>query len=65
MKKSKSVRTDRFSSDLTYSCVCVCDFILSLSQGKLVGVFQKDSFTGEFVEAWKSTMASMKMHQVS
>ena len=30
-----------------------------------MGVFQKDSFTGEFVEAWKSTMASMKMNQVS
>lgn len=29
-----------------------------------MGVFQKDSFTGEFVDAWKSTMASLKMNQV-
>ena len=30
-----------------------------------MGVFQKDSFTGEFVDAWKSTMASLKMNQVN
>lgn len=34
-------------------------------QGKNVGVFQKDAFTGEFVDAWKSTMASVKIAQVS
>jgi len=28
-------------------------------------VFQKDVFTGEFVDTWKSTMASVKIAQVS
>lgn len=28
-------------------------------------MFQRDAFTGEFVDAWKSTMASVKIAQVS
>ena len=38
--------------------------IYSLSQGKRIGVFAKDDFTGEFVEGWKTALESSKFEQV-
>lgn len=38
--------------------------VYSLSQGKRIGVFSKDDFTGEFVEGWKTALESSKFEQV-
>ena len=35
-----------------------------LWQGKVVGVFMKDSFTGDFVEGWKGVLGGVKVTQV-
>ena len=51
---------------LCMSCASVFFFhCLSHSQGKVVGVFRKDEFTGDFVDGWKATLSEISMTQVS
>ena len=33
-------------------------------QGRTVGIFAKDSFTGELVEGWKSVLSESSLEQV-
>ena len=42
-------------------CMCVCVCI----QGKVVGVFKKDEFSGDFADGWKTTLNDSHMTQVS
>ena len=58
MKQSKSVSCDVVEVLLYVVCCCGC------LQGKRVGVFVKDAFTGNFVDGWNEMLGSMKMSQV-
>ena len=42
---------------------CVCDHFPSV-QGKVVGVFKKNEFSGDFVDGWKTTLDDSHMTQV-
>ena len=41
----------------------VCDHFPSV-QGKVVGVFKKNEFSGDFVDGWKTTLDDSHMTQV-
>ena len=38
---------------------------MNFVQGRTVGIFAKDSFTGELVEGWKSVLSESSLEQVS
>ena len=49
---------------LIFHVIMIVNIILTL-QGKKVGTFSKDSFSGEFVDEWKNALDQSKLKQVS
>ena len=49
---------------LILHAIMMVNIILAI-QGKKVGTFSKDSFSGEFVDEWKNAIDQSKLKQVS
>lgn len=46
-----------------YTLISSC-LIMHFMQGRTIGIFAKDSFTGELVEGWKNVLAESSLEQV-
>ena len=53
------------SKKVNIPCYYDSKYHINTIQGKKVGTFSKDSFSGEFVDEWKNALDQSKLKQVS